>query len=129
MSDIVPVQPGSLAGVLSGGVPALPALPFAQEIYLTHFEVAGLMYVPQVEALLESLQKGQRLLLCREPENQYDEYAILVQDADRHKLGYMPRRMNHIPARLMDAGKLLYVKVSTVHWDYAELSVDLFMQG
>ena len=38
-------------------------------------------------------------------------------------------RGNLIYTESMDAGKLLYVKVSTVHWDYAELSVDLFMQG
>ena len=37
--------------------------------------------------------------------------------------------MNHIPARLMDAGKLLYVKVRKVSSEDLFLSVDLFMQG
>lgn len=129
MADIVPIKPGGLTGILSGGVPSLGVQPFMQEIYLTHFDTAGLRYVPQVEDYLQPLQLAQRLQLCRELDNQYDKYAILVQDAEKHKLGYMPRRMNHIPARLMDAGKLLYVKVTKVCCDAPELSVDLFMQG
>lgn len=131
MAQIVPVQPGALTGLLSG-LPSLTIRPFMQEIYLTHFEVAGLRYSEHIQAYLEPLKEGDRLRLCREPKNEYDTYAILVQDQEKHKLGYMPRRMNHILARLMDAGKLLYVKVTSVGFkelDYLSLEVDLFMQG
>ena len=129
MSDIVPVNQGGLTAILSQGLPPLDLQPFAQEIYLTHFDVAGLMYVANVEDILDVLEKGQRLVLCREPKNKFDEYAILVQNEKRQKIGYMLRRMNHIPARLMDAGKLLYVKVRKVSAEDLMLTVDLFMQG
>ena len=114
MADLVPVDKGGLTAIISQGLPSLQVQPFAQEIYLTHFDVAGLMYVANVEDILDVLEVGQRLVLCREPKNKYDEYAILVQDEKRQKIGYMPRRMNHIPARLMDAGKLLIAKVISV---------------
>lgn len=51
----------------------------------------------------------------REPENEYDELAILVKDEKGHKLGYVPRRCNRVPARLMDAGKLLYAVVDDIN--------------
>lgn len=129
MADLVPIDKGGLTAIISQGLSSLQVQPFAQEIYLTHFDVAGLMYVANVEDILDVLEVGQRLVLCREPKNKYDEYAILVQDEKRQKIGYMPRRMNHIPARLMDAGKLLYVKVRKVRSEDLLLSVDLFMQG
>lgn len=131
MANIVPVQPGALTGVLSS-LSSLTIQPFAQEIYLTHFEVAGLRYSENIEEHLKLLKKGDQLRLCREPKNEYDTFAILVQDQEKHKLGYMPRRMNHIPARLLDAGKLLYAKVTDVDpddYDYLRLGVNLFMQG
>lgn len=65
----------------------------------THFDVAGLIYVANVEDILDVLEKGQRLVLCREPKNKFDEYAILVQNEKKQKIGYMPRRMNHIPGK------------------------------
>ena len=40
----------------------------------------------------------------------------------------MPRRMNHIPARLLDAGKLLYVKITDLKLQDMVLEVDLFMR-
>ena len=46
--------------------------------------------------------------MLREPKNGHDELAILVKDEKKHKLGYIPRSDNHVMARLMDAGKLLY---------------------
>ena len=53
-------------------------------------------------------KEGDRITLLREPQNEHDELAILVKDEKKHKLGYIPRSDNHVMARLMDAGKLLY---------------------
>jgi hypothetical protein len=58
VSDIVPVNQGGLTAILSQGLPTLDLQPFAQEIYLTHFDVAGLMYVANVEDILDVLEKG-----------------------------------------------------------------------
>ena len=57
---------------------------------------------------------GDRLNLVREPHNEYDNLAILVNDPKGRKLGYVPRRGNAAPARLMDAGKLLYAIIDDI---------------
>ncbi len=76
--------------------------------------VAGCNHVDGIEGLLNELKVGDRLILLREPKNEYDELAILVKDQMDRKLGYIPRAHNHIMARLMDAGKLLYAKVTKI---------------
>mgnify|MGYP000901606501 FL=1 len=119
-------MPSALAGVWGGET--LPPAPFSQEIYLTHFPIAGAYYVEGWAELVADMQAGDTLNLLREPENEHDTYAIKVVDAAQKKLGYMPRRMNHIPARLMDAGKLLYVKITKVDADDLVMELDLYLR-
>ena len=119
-------MPGALVGAWGGD--AMPPAPFSQEIYLTHFPIAGAYYVEGWADLVADMQAGDTLNLLREPENEHDTYAIKVVDAAQKKLGYMPRRMNHIPARLMDAGKLLYVKITRVDADDLVMELDLFLR-
>ena len=119
-------MPGALVGAWGGDT--LPPAPFTQEIYLTHFPIAGAYYVEGWGALVEDMQAGDMLSLLREPENEHDSFAIKVVDAEKRKLGYMPRRMNHIPARLMDAGKLLYVKITRVDADDLVMELDLYLR-
>ena len=122
------VPPKALVGAW-GGDPAKPLpVPFEQEIYLTHFSVAGTYYAENWQEAAAHMKPGERLSLLREPGNPHDTFAIQVVDAERRKLGYMPRRMNHIPARLLDAGKLLYVKVTEISAERCVLEVDLFMR-
>ena len=54
-----------------------------------------------------------KLILKREPENRFDENAILVLDEQKRKLGYIPEKDNIVFARLMDAGKYLTAKVKS----------------
>ncbi|MBQ7784700.1 MAG: HIRAN domain-containing protein [Clostridia bacterium] len=54
---------------------------------------------------INSLTPGTELKLFREPENEYDEWAIAVYITDDDKLGYISRFKNETIARLMDAGK------------------------
>lgn len=81
--------------------------PFARDIFLLKTNVAGCNHVPGMIGLLRELEPGQKLKLLREPENPYDKRAILVMNGDK-KLGYLPRRLNGIFCRLMDAGKYLF---------------------
>ena len=48
----------------------------------------------------------------REPDNQYDKQAIVIKTVDGVKIGYVPKQDNVIFARLMDAGKLLFGRIS-----------------
>jgi len=62
------------------------------------------------------LTLGASLELCREPKNEHDACAILVQDKSGNKLGYIPRDANNeLIANLIDAGKYLYATVSGIN--------------
>lgn len=54
---------------------------------------------------INELTPGTELKLFREPDNEYDEWAIAVYITDDDKLGYISRFKNETIARLMDAGK------------------------
>ena len=69
--------------------------------------VAGVTHVRGIKKLAKALKKHEEILLVREPENEFDDLAILVKNKDGKKLGYIPRQKNEVIARLMDAGKLL----------------------
>ena len=88
-------------------MPGLLDHPFAKDIFLLKTNVAGCNHIPRMIKLLQKLEPGQKLTLLREPDNPYDKRAILVMNGDK-KLGYLPRRLNGIFCRLMDAGKYLY---------------------
>lgn len=54
---------------------------------------------------LEDLQPGTELLLFREPNNEYDRWAIAVHRTEDDKIGFITRFKNETIARLMDVGK------------------------
>lgn len=84
-----------------------------REIRLADMHIAGTAYY-DADAALGCLRPGQRLALRRQPENRYDALAIEVLGPDGHKLGYVPRRRNEMPARLMDAGKRLSARAESI---------------
>lgn len=70
-----------------------------------------------------------RLSFYREPDNQADDMAIVVKNADNTKIGYVPKKDNVIFARLMDAGKLLFgkVKAKELHGKWVKIYIDIFL--
>lgn len=107
--------------------------PFSRKIFLMWVRVAGIGYRENIDELLKNLKVGDNVLLVREPENEYDNLAIMIQNEDKAKLGYVPRANNDIPARMMDAGFKLCGKVYKIKdqengeypWD--ALSVEIFL--
>ncbi len=99
-----------------------------REIRLAGMHVAGTPYY-EAEAAADRLRPGQRLVLRRQPENRYDALAIEVLGPEGHKLGYVPRRRNEIPARLMDAGKRLSARTESIakrgNWLHVQVSLYL----
>ncbi len=96
--------------------------PFSRTIFLRHMPVAGLFHVENYRSLIKKIKVDDRLLMIREPKNEYVEWAILVMTQRHQKLGYIPRRENRILARLMDAGKSIFAEVSEIdmkpnRWD------------
>ena len=87
--------------------------PLQHEILLFDSYVAGTTHIKD-ESVFNDLKEGDKLQLQREPDNRFDENAILVLDMKGRKLGYIPEKDNIVFARLMDAGKYLTAKVVTM---------------
>ena len=58
-----------------------------------------------------------------------DSMAIVIKNADGIKIGYVPRKENVVFARLMDAGKLLFGKVTSkeLSGSWVKIYVDIFL--
>ncbi len=81
---------------------------FTREIFLTRQAIVGMRFQGGSDQLLEKMEPGSRVAFMREPENRYDDKAIMALDDQGRKLGYIPRHDNGILSALMDAGKYLY---------------------
>lgn len=103
--------------------------PFERDIFLFDTYVARTSHIEGMEELEPHLQTGDRLDFFREPDNQYDAQAIVIKTADGVKIGYVPRQDNVIFARLMDAGKLLFGRISEKEkkGKWVKISIDIFL--
>ena len=101
-----------------------------REILLTHLHVAGTRYYYDAAAAASRLRPGQRLALRRQPENAHDALAIEVLGPRGHKLGYVPRRSNEMPARLLDAGERLSARLTSItrHGDWLNARFALLLE-
>lgn len=78
------------------------------QIKVLETAVAGMNFhveSEQEEENLKKLEPGTELKLYREPENEFDEWAVAVYYDEEDMLGYITRYKNEPIARLMDAGK------------------------
>ena len=114
MGDLVKTSGGGLVGLLHGknGEILIPK-PFEKDIFLFDTYVAGTTHIEGIEELESHLNVDDRLEFFREPDNRYDKQAIVIKTIDGVKIGYVPKQDNVIFARLMDAGKLLFGKITS----------------
>ena len=103
--------------------------PFERDIMLFDTVVAGSSHVEGIRGILSLLHVDDRLEFVREPENPFDENAIAVMTENDEKIGYVPRADNVVFSRLMDAGKQLYGKVTSMtnrtNWVRVEMRIYL----
>lgn len=130
MDELNKTGKSGLVSLLHGknGVISIPK-PFERDIFLFDTYVAGTSHIEGMEELEPHLQTGDRLDFFREPDNQYDAQAIVIKTADGVKIGYVPRQDNVIFARLMDAGKLLFGRISEKEkkGKWVKISIDIFL--
>ena len=102
--------------------------PLSHEILLFDSYVAGTTHIKD-ESVFDAVKEGVKLILKREPENRFDENAILVLDEQKRKLGYIPEKDNIVFARLMDAGKYLIAKINKIDrkGTYTKISIGIFL--
>lgn len=114
MSDLITTETGGLMSLLhnQNGELAVPK-PFEKDIFLFDTHIAGTSYIDGIEKLEAHLNEDDKLDFFREPDNKYDKRAIVIKTIDGVKIGYVPRYDNAIFSRLMDAGKLLFGRISS----------------
>ena len=126
MSELVKSEGGGLVGLLHGKGGNLPVgKPFERDIFLFGTYVAGTSYAEGIEELEPHLKIGDTLDFFREPDNPYDKRAIVIRTTDGVKIGYVPRADNVVFSRLMDAGKLLFGRISAKEKQRNRLKIDI----
>ena len=98
--------------------------PFARDIVLLECHVAGTAY-RDLNEIEPTLRAGDELTLRREPDNEHDDLAIQILTANGTHLGYVPRAKNETLARLMDAGKFLFAKLTEKSREKRWLKIDV----
>jgi len=113
MDDLIKSEGSGVVGLFHGGNGGLVIpQPFERDIFLFDTYVAGTTHVEGIEELEPYLNVEDKLDFFREPDNQYDKQAIVIKTASGVKIGYVPKQDNVIFARLMDAGKLLFGRIT-----------------
>ena len=87
--------------------------PFSREIFLLDIVVAGTTHCPKIDEVFPHLEKGLVLRMQRQPQNEHDKNAIAIYYKDM-RVGWVPRELNLIISRLMDAGKAFFCRVESV---------------
>lgn len=113
MGELIKQEGSGLVSLFHGanGELVIPK-PFERDIFLFDTYVAGTTHVEGIEEMEQYLNVEDKLDFFREPDNQYDKQAIVIKTTDGVKIGYVPKQDNVIFARLMDAGKLLFGRIS-----------------
>ncbi len=113
MSGLINKENNGLAALLhsKNGELTIPK-PFERDIFLFDTYVAGTTHIEGIEELEQHLNTGDKLDFFREPDNPYDSRAIMIKTENGVKIGYVPKADNVVFTRLMDAGKLLFARIS-----------------
>jgi len=112
-TGIVKLSPELLA-MFAGQAGTNALAPFTREVFLLDINVAGTGYCEQMKDIYPKLQIGTVLQLRRDPQNKYDKQAIGVY-YEQIRIGWVPRTMNTIISRLMDAGKAFFCRITTLN--------------
>ncbi len=102
--------------------------PLVREIHLFDTFIGGVIANSDRMAL-KAVSLGERLTLLRKS-NKFNENEIEIYSSDGMKLGRIPEKDTVIFARLMDAGKSLYAKVSgcDVNRSVPVISIGIYLE-
>ncbi len=128
MADELMIGTTNAVALVSGTSMEKLLKPLKQEILLYDTYVAGTGYIND-KTILDELKNGDVLWLQREPENKFDEKAILVLDGKKRKIGYVPESDNTVFSRLMDAGKYLTAKIVKMETkgSFRQINISIFL--
>lgn len=130
MSDMIKSTESGLVGLLHGNNSGLSIpIPFERDIYLFDSHVAGTTFISGIKELEPHLNINDRLDFFREPDNEYDPKAIVIKTVNGVKIGYVPKDDNLIFSRLMDAGKLLFGRITNkeTKGNWVKIDIKIFL--
>ena len=127
MADELEINKGGVVSLIDNHELGEILKPLVREIYLFNSYVAGTTHLED-QSVLGEIKEEDDLLLQRE-DNRFDQNAILVLTNKRRQLGYIPKKDNVVFARLMDAGKLLKAKITTIEHreDFTEIGIGIYL--
>ena len=127
MADELEINKGGVVSLIDNHELGEILKPLVREIYLFNSYVAGTTHLED-QSVLGEIKEEDDLLLQRE-DNRFDQNAILVLTNERRKLGYIPKKDKAVFARLMDAGKLLKAKITTIEHrgDFTEIGIGIYL--
>lgn len=113
MSDIIKTSGSGIVSLLHDKKSGLTLpKPFEKDIFLFDTYIAGTSHIEGMKELEPHLKIDDKLDFFRDINNEYDKLAIVIKTSNGIKIGFVPMQDNVIFARLMDAGKLLFGRIS-----------------
>ena len=122
------VQNGELTVLTQNGGLDNVLKPLIKEIKLFDSYIAGTSYLKD-KSVFDEIELNDKLVLKRE-DNKFDDKAIMIFTESGKKLGYVPEKDNVIFSRLMDAGKLLIARITSIKKrseSYNQIGIDIFL--
>jgi hypothetical protein len=130
MTDLIKNKSGGFVSLLhqKNGEIDFPK-PFERDIFLFDTHVAGTTFITGIEELAPHLNINDKLDFFREPDNPHDSKAIVIRNSDGIEVGYVPQADNLIFSRLMDAGKLLFGRISAkeIRGKWLKLDIKVYL--
>lgn len=126
-TGIVKLTPELLA-MFAGAGNSNTLMPFTREIFLLDIVVAGTSFCDSIEEVAPQLSPDTVLKMVRDPENQHDEHAIGIY-FENTRIGWVPRQLNLVISRLMDAGKAFFCRIQKIEdiRSWIKISAKIFM--
>jgi hypothetical protein len=118
--SLIKVNPSLLAALSKGG---LSIDVFSKDILVLECLVAGTSF-RKLQDVEPKLGTEVKLELQCEPNNEYDEFAIVLY-FQKSKIGFIPRDKNEVIARLIDAGKSFYATIQAKEWEGNWLKIEI----
>ncbi len=102
-----------LLALFAGAENSNSLMPFTREIFLLDITVAGTTFCDSIEDVVTNLVPETILKMVRVPDNKHDQNAIAIY-YENTRIGWVPRDLNLVISRLMDAGKAFFCRVQSV---------------
>ena len=127
MNELANISNNELAAAAENGNLGELLKPLTQEIHLFDSFVAGTTHLAD-KTVLNEIAANDKLTLQRE-DNKFDSNAIMIFTMNGKKLGYVPEKDNLIFARLMDAGKLLCAKITSIEFrgSFHKIAIGIYL--